>query len=90
MLIFVSNNLIICIRSIRDRPHVGELSPFLSAVTLTNLNCIKMPAPHVEITFQTPCSLIHVLSSSDILCTLYPYFTIRMTNIMSKTVLNTM
>ena len=51
-----------------------------------------MPACHVKINFQTPCSLVYVLSSSDILytCTLYPYFTIRMTNIMSKTVLNFM
>ena len=55
---------------------------------LTNLNCIKMPARHVKINFQTPCSLVYVLTSSDILYALYPYFTIRMTNIMSKTVLN--
>ena len=34
MLIFVSNNLIICILPVRDRPRVEELSPFLSAVTL--------------------------------------------------------
>ena len=49
-----------------------------------------MPARHVKINFQTPCSLVYVLLSSDILYTLYPYFTIRMTNIMSKTVLNYM
>ena len=34
MLIFVYNNLIICNLPVRDRPRVGELSPFLSAVTL--------------------------------------------------------
>ena len=49
-----------------------------------------MPARHVKIDFQTPCSLINVLSSSDISYTLYPYFTIRMANIMSKTFLNYM
>ena len=53
---------------------------------LTNLNCIKMPERHVKIYFQTPCSL--VLSSSYILYTLYSYFTIRMTNIMSKQFFN--
>ena len=45
----------------------------------------------LKLTFKL---LVHwyVLSSSDILYTLYPYFTIRMTNIMSqsKTVLNHM
>ena len=49
-----------------------------------------MLARHFKINFQTPCSLVYVLSSSDILYTLYPYFTIIMTNIMSKTVLNYM
>ena len=49
-----------------------------------------MPARHVKINFQTACSLVYVLSSSDILYTLYPYFKTRMTNIMSKTVLNYM
>ena len=34
MLILVSHNLIICNRIIQDRPHVGQLFPFLSAVTL--------------------------------------------------------
>ena len=35
MLIFVSNNLIICNLPVRDRPCVVELFPFLSVVTLS-------------------------------------------------------
>ena len=34
MLIFVSNNIIIAKLLFRDRSHIKELSPFLSAVTL--------------------------------------------------------
>ena len=44
----------------RQNPKFSSGSLRSPETLLTNLNCIKMPARHVKINFQTPCSLVYV------------------------------